>query len=94
MPLQRRLPKRGFRSRNRTVYAVVNLRGLDHFAEGTIVDPAALVAHGLVRRGHLVKVLGAGDLNKKLTVKAHKFSDSAKTRIESAGGVVEVLPGA
>ena len=94
MPLQRRLPKRGFRSRNRTTFAVVNLRALDHFADGAIVDPAALVEHGLVRRGHLVKVLAAGDFTKKLTVKAHKFSDSAKTRIESAGGVVEVLPGA
>lgn len=94
MPLQRRLPKRGFHSLNRTSYAIVNLRGLEQFADGTTVDPAALVEHGLVRRGHLVKVLGAGELTKKLTVKAHKFSESAKTRIESAGGAVEVLPGA
>jgi large subunit ribosomal protein L15 len=94
MPLQRRLPKRGFKSLNRTSFAIVNLRGLEQFENGTTVDPAALVEHGLVRRGHLVKVLGAGDLTKKLTVKAHKFSESAKTRIESAGGAVEVLPGA
>src|SRR6185295_7476096 len=74
MPLQRRLPKRGFHSRNRVEYAVVNLRALEQFADGTVVDPATLVEHGLVRRGHKVKVLGAGDLTKKLTVKAHKFS--------------------
>lgn len=95
MPLQRRLPKRGFHNLNRTEYAVVNVRGLEQqFTAGAVVDPALLVEHGLVRRGRLVKVLGAGDLTKPLTVKAHKFSEAAKTRIEAAGGTIEVLPGA
>ena len=95
MPLQRRLPKRGFHNHRRTEYAVVNVRGLEQqFTAGAVVDPAMLVEHGLVRRGRLVKVLGAGDLTKQLTVKAHKFSEAAKTRIEAAGGTIEVLPGA
>ena len=92
MPLQRRLPKRGFNNLNRVEYAVVNVRGLEQqFADGTVVDPALLVEHGLVRSGRRVKVLGDGELTKKLTVKAHKFSESAKARIESAGGAIEVI---
>jgi large subunit ribosomal protein L15 len=94
MPLQRRLPKRGFRSLRRTVYAVVNVRRLEQFAHDAIVDPSVLAEHGLVRRGRMIKVLGGGALTKKLTIRAHKFSEAAKTRIEALGGTIEVLPGA
>src|SRR5215813_15130450 len=86
MPLQRRLPKRGFHNPFRREYSVVNLSRLEAvFDAGAVVDAAALLAHGLVRRGMPVKVLGQGELKKALTVKAHAFSESAKTRIAAAG---------
>jgi large subunit ribosomal protein L15 len=92
MPLQRRLPKRGFHNPFRTEYAVVNLGRLDAlFDNGAVVDAAALAEHGLVRRGARVKILGNGELTKSLTVKAHAFSESAKTRIAAAGGSTEVI---
>jgi len=95
MPLQRRLPKRGFHNIFRREYAVVNLVRLDAaFESGAVVDNAAMVERGLVRRGRPVKVLGQGELSKPLTVKAHAFSESAKTRITAAGGSVEVITGA
>ena len=95
MPLQRRLPKRGFHNPFRTEYAVVNLAKLDAvFDSGAVVDPDALLAHGLVRRGQPVKVLGHGSLSKPLTVKAHAFSESAKAAIGAAGGSAEVMTGA
>lgn len=92
MPLQRRLPKRGFKSLNKKVYALVNLRDLDVFESGSVVDLAALGKSGLVTNildG--VKVLGDGELLKALTVQAHKFSKSAQEKIEAAGGKAEVL---
>lgn len=92
MPLQRRLPKRGFNSLNRTEYALVNLRDLELFEAGSVVDIEALGKAGLV--GQLkdgVKVLGDGDLSKALTVRAHKFSKSAQDKIAAAGGTVEVI---
>jgi len=92
MPLQRRLPKRGFRNPFRRDYAIVNLEQLEaRFADGAVVDPETLHAQGLVRRGLTVKVLGQGDLRKRLTVRAHAFSAGAKTRIAAAGGAVEVI---
>src|SRR6185369_9092621 len=92
MPLQRRLPKRGFHNIFRREYAVVNLVRLDAvFESGAVVDTAALVERGLVRRGQPVKILGQGELTKPLTVKAHAFSESAKTRITAAGGSAEVI---
>jgi large subunit ribosomal protein L15 len=92
MPLQRRLPKRGFRSPNREEYTVVNLAQLQtRFDAGAAVDPAALLEHGLVRRGRPVKILGQGELSKQLTVRAHAFSASAKAGIEKAGGATEVI---
>ncbi len=95
MPLQRRLPKRGFHNIFRREYAVVNLGRLDAaFESGAVVDSASLVERGLVRRGQPVKVLGQGELSKPLTVKVHAFSESAKTRITAAGGSVEVITGA
>ena len=92
MPLQRRLPKRGFTSLNKKVYALVNLRDLDAFEAGTVVDIEALGKAGLiggVKDG--VKILADGDIGKALTVQAHKFSKSAADKIEAAGGKAEVL---
>lgn len=91
-PLQRRLPKRGFTNRSRQEYNIVNLRDLEAaFDAGTIVDRDALDARGLLRRSHLpVKILGEGEISKALTVRADRFSKSAKERLESAGGSAEV----
>lgn len=93
-PLQRRLPKFGFNSPNRVEYAVVNLADLNGFDAGATVDEAALRSKGLVKgtRWDGVKVLGQGELTKKLTVKAHKFSGAAKESITKAGGSVEEIP--
>ncbi|OJT21479.1 50S ribosomal protein L15 [Archangium sp. Cb G35] len=92
-PLQRRLPKFGFISPNRTIYAVVNLADLEAFDAGATVDEAALKARGLVKgRYDGVKVLGNGKLSKKLTVRAHKLSATAREAVEKAGGSVEELP--
>ncbi|ALS80082.1 MULTISPECIES: 50S ribosomal protein L15 [Planococcus] len=91
-PLFRRLPKRGFTNINRKDYAVVNIEVLNRFDEGTEVTPALLIETGVVsneRSG--IKILGNGSLEKKLTVKAHKFSGSAKKAIEAAGGQTEVV---
>jgi large subunit ribosomal protein L15 len=92
MPLQRRLPKRGFTPLDRKVYALVNLRDLELFDTGSVVDIEALGKAGLI--GQLkdgVKILGDGELTKTLTVKAHKFSKSAQAKIEAAGGTAEVI---
>jgi large subunit ribosomal protein L15 len=90
MPLQRRLPKRGFTNLFRIEYAVVNLRDLAGMS-GT-VTPEMLVAQGVVRKlKSRVKVLGIGDLTTALTVRAHKFSKSAIEKIQAAGGKAEVI---
>lgn len=95
MPLQRRLPKRGFHNPFRREMAVINLGRLEAaFESGAVVDAAALVAKGLVRGKLPIKVLGQGTLSKALTVKAHAFSAAAKERIAAAGGSAEVVPGA
>lgn len=93
MPLQRRLPKRGFKSLNKKVYALVNLRDLQEiFEAGSVVDIEAMGQNGLVSQLYDgIKVLGDGDLDKALTVKAHKFSQSAIAKIEAAGGKAEVI---
>ena len=92
MPLQRRLPKRGFRNPFRREFAVVNLGDLEaRFEPQSVVDIEALIAKRLVRGGQLVKILAEGDLHKPLTVKAHAFSGAAKERITAAGGQVEVV---
>ncbi len=95
MPLQRRLPKLpGFTPRNRVEFATVNVAKLaEAFSEGDTVTPAALREKGLIRRGNApVKVLGNGDLDKKLTVSAHAFSASAEEKITAGGGSTELLP--
>ena len=89
MPLIRRVPKRGFKNIFRVEYAVLNLRDLAAF-DGT-VDPPTLLARGLVRKGRRVKVLGDGELDKALVVRAHKFSATARSKIEGAGGTCEEL---
>jgi large subunit ribosomal protein L15 len=93
MPLQRRLPKFGFTSPNRTRFAIVNLGELEGFEPGAVVDEEALRKSGLVKGGwDGVKVLGNGNLSKKLTVRAHKFSSRALEAIRGAGGTAEELP--
>ena len=94
MPLHRRVPKRGFHNPFRVEYAVVNLDTLaDRFDDGAEVTPEALRERGIVRQTRvLVKVLARGEISKKLTVKAHRFSAKASEAIKAAGGQVEVLP--
>ncbi len=92
MPMQRRLPKRGFTPLTRKVYALVNLGQLDVFEAGSSVDIEALLKSGLISRVQDgVKVLATGELTKALTIKAHKFSASAKEKIIAAGGTVEEI---
>lgn len=92
MPLQRRIPKRGFRSFEHKEYAIINVRDLNKFENDMTVDIVALKEKGLVRKiGHGVKILGGGVLKKKLTVIAHAFSNSAKTKIEKAGGHAQLV---
>ncbi|AYC30594.1 50S ribosomal protein L15 [Paenisporosarcina cavernae] len=91
-PLYRRLPKRGFTNINRKEYAIVNLDVLSRFDEGVEVTPELLIESGIVSSEKSgIKILGNGSLDKKLTVKAHKFSASAKEAIENAGGTAEVV---
>ena len=91
-PLFRRLPKRGFTNINRKEYAILNLDALNRFEDGAEVTPALLLETGVVSSEKAgIKILGNGTLNKKLTVKAHKFSASAKEAIENAGGTTEVI---
>lgn|SRR5699024_3957101 len=91
-PLFRRLPKRGFTNINRKEYAIVNLETLNRFEDGTEVTPAMLVEAGIVKAEKSgIKVLGNGQVERKLTVKASKFSQAAKKAIEAAGGSIEVI---
>jgi large subunit ribosomal protein L15 len=89
MPLTRRVPKRGFTNIFRVRYQVVNLSSLTDLSGE--VTPELLVKKGLVRPGHRIKVLGDGDLSGALNIQAHKFSASARSKIEAAGGTCEVL---
>ena len=91
MPLHRRLPKRGFTNIFRVEYDVVNISDLERFDAGAAVNPEILAASRLTRKNRLIKILGDGEIKKALTVSAHKFSASAKARIEAAGGRCEVL---
>ena len=92
MPLHRRLPKRGFTNIFGTHYAIVNLSRLDEL-EGDSFDPGKLAELGVIRKmKDGLKILGTGELKRKISVKAHMFSASAKQKIEAAGGTVEVIP--
>jgi len=91
-PLFKRLPKRGFTNHFRVEYAVVNVSDLNTYAESTVVTPELLLKDGKIKSVEKgIKVLGNGSLNVKLTVQAHKFSASAKSIIEAAGGTIEVI---
>ena len=93
MPLHRRIPKRGFHNGFRTEYAVVNLDTLaDRFDEGTVITPELMRERGLIHSTRqLIKVLARGDISKKLTVQAHKFSGKAAEKILAAGGATDML---
>ena len=93
LPLFRRLPKRGFsNAKFKTVYAVINLSDLNKFEDGAIVTPEILKEMGILKNQlNGVKILGNGKLEKKITVKAHKFSKTAKESIEKLGGKAEVI---
>jgi len=91
-PIYRRLPKRGFTNIYRKEYAIVNVEALNVFEDGTVVTPEMLLETRIARKLESgIKILGNGKLEKKLTVKAHKFSKSATTAIENAGGAIEVI---
>jgi large subunit ribosomal protein L15 len=92
MPLQRRLPKRGFVNIFRKVYRTINVDRLNSFEAGAVVSPEAMQQAGMLKKGKAaVKVLGNGDLKVSLTVQAHKFTKTAAEKIEAAGGKVELL---
>ena len=92
MPYQRRVPKlKGFNNPNRVEHSVVNVEQLQTvFGKGQI-DPAAMYAHGLVHKGQRVKVLGRGEVSAALVVRAHAFSETAKSKLEQAGGRAEII---
>lgn len=92
MPLYMRLPKRGFTNHFATVYSEVNLEQLNIFEDGTVVTPEVLMEAGIIKKTlDGVKILGNGELTRKLTVKAAKFSKSAEEKINAAGGSFEVI---
>ena len=92
MPLTRRLPKlRGFKNPNKEYFALVNVEALETFTKGATVTPDELRARGMIKKRGRVKVLGEGSLSKALTVQAHAFSQTAISKIEAAGGTVQVI---
>lgn len=92
MPIQRRLPKRGFTNIFKTSYSIVNIRDLNRFESGAVVDAAALISAGILKgKKKPVKLLGQGDITVSLDVKLAAVSESARKKIEAAGGKVEVL---
>ena len=91
-PLFRRIPKRGFKNYTRKEYSIINVEDLNRFEDGTEVTPELLEAEGMVKQVKTgVKILGKGELTKKLNVSAHKFSTSAEETIKNAGGSIKVL---
>lgn len=91
MPLQRRLPKRGFTNIFRQEYSVVNLRDLARVPDVEVIDPDIMIKLRLARKGQRVKVLAIGDLDRPITVKTHMISAAAAAKIEKAGGKVEII---
>ena len=92
MPLYRRIPKRGFKNRNSKEIISINVDALERFDNGATVDVEALLNAGVIKKtGDGVKILGNGELTKKLTVKVDAFSEGAKAKIEAAGGTCEVI---
>ena len=93
MPLQRRLPKRGFKNIFRVPVDSVNVDLLGEVFEEGVVDPDIMKSRGVVpRKAQVIKVLGRGEITKALTVKAHRFSKTAQQKIEAAGGAIEIVP--
>ncbi|RJP24516.1 MAG: 50S ribosomal protein L15 [Candidatus Omnitrophota bacterium] len=91
MPLQRRIPKRGFKSLNKKTYQLVNLLSLQRFDDGDTVDPEKLKTVGLIKHaGRPVKILGSGELTKRLSVQADAFSNSAREKIAQLGGEISL----
>ena len=92
MPLTMRLPKRGFTNNFRKEYVAINISRLDVFEDGATVGPVELIEMGIIKKiGDGIKIMGDGELNKKLTVQASKFTASAKEKIEALGGKAEVI---
>ena len=92
IPLARRIPKRGFTNKFRTEYVAINVDRLEIFEDGQVVTPVELIEMGIIKKiEDGVKIMGNGDITKKLTVKANKFTASAKEKIEAAGGKAEVI---
>lgn len=92
MPLIRRLPKRGFTNVFKTEYAIVNLSDLNQFSPGSVIGKEELIQAGLVKKKNLpVKILGNGEIQHPLTIRANKFSESARIKIEAKGGKAEVV---
>ena len=92
MPLVRRLPKRGFYNRFRIEYVAINVDRLEVFEDGATVTPVELIEYGIIKKiGDGIKIMGNGELTKKLTVQASKFTATAKEKIEAAGGKAEVI---
>ena len=92
MPLYRRIPKRGFTNRNTKDIVAINVSALERFESGSEVDIAALLSLGVIKNERDgVKILGNGELSKKLTIKVNAFSEGAKAKIEAAGGTCEVI---
>ena len=92
IPLARRIPKRGFTNKFRTEYVAINVSRLEIFEDGMVVSPVELIEYGIIKKiEDGVKIMGNGELTKKLTVKANKFTATAKEKIEAAGGKAEVI---
>lgn len=92
MPLFRRIPKRGFKNRNKVEWTIVNIETLNTFENGTEITPALLLETGVIKKTNDgIKILGNGELTKKLNIKANKFTKSALEKIEAAGGKAEVI---
>lgn len=92
MPLTMRIPKRGFTNNFRTEYVAINVSRLDVFEDGSVVTPVELIEMGIIKKiEDGVKIMGNGELTKKLTVQANKFTATAKEKIEAAGGKAEVI---
>ena len=91
MPLQRRLPKRGFRSPFKKVFSIIHIRDLNRFPKDTVVDPELLFQSGLRKKDRWVKLLSDGELRHSLTVRVHQVSQAALKKVEAASGKVEVI---
>ena len=93
MPLQRRLPKRGFRSPFRKEFSIVHIKDLNRFPKDSVVEPELLLQSGVLKKVDLVKLLSDGELEHPLTIRVHRASKAALKKVEAASGRVEVIGG-